>query len=69
MKLQVNTKGSWRDVIAFDPERAPEVEDATASLARASGHTKFRVIDDDGTARHLRDGGVFRALFDYSETE
>lgn len=62
MKLQINTKGSWRDVVEFDPERGPEVEDAAASLARASGHSKFRVVDEDGLARHLTDRGIFRAL-------
>jgi hypothetical protein len=61
MKLQTNTKGSWRDVLVFDSERGPEVEDAAASLARASGHTKFRVVDEDGSVWHLTDRGVFRA--------
>ncbi len=62
MKLQVNTKGSWRDVIECDCERGPEVEDAAALLARASGHTKFRVVDEDGSVRHLNERGVFRSL-------
>lgn len=61
MKLQVNAKGSWRDIVAFDAERAAEVEDAAASLARATGHLAFRIVDAAGTARHLNDAGVFRA--------
>ncbi len=62
MKLQVNTKGSWRDVFEFDAERAPEVEDAAASLSRAAGGLRLRVVDDDGLARWLSATGVFRAL-------
>lgn len=60
MKLQINTRGSWRDLVAFDPERGPEVEDAAASLARASGHSKFRIVDESGATRSLTDRGVFR---------
>lgn len=67
MKLQINTRGSWRDVVAFDSERGPEVEDAAASLARASGHSKFRVVDDSGSIRHLTDRGVFRGLSEPAE--
>jgi hypothetical protein len=67
MKLQINTRGSWRDVVAFDAERAPEVEDAAASLARATGHLKFRVVDESGSARHLTDRGVFRSLSEPAE--
>lgn len=62
MKLQFNTKGSWRDVIEFDAARAPEVEDAAASLARAAGMRKMRIVDDTGEARWLNATGVFRAL-------
>ena len=64
MKLQVNTKGSWRDVFEFDAARAPEVEDAAASLSRAAGglRLRLRVVDDDGLARWLSATGVFRAL-------
>lgn len=64
MKLQVNLKGSWRDIVTFEAERAPEVEDAASSLARASGHSAFRVVDDEGKARHLNGNGAFRALHD-----
>jgi len=62
MKLQVNLKGSWRDVVEFDAENAPEVEDAAASLARGSGCHKMRIVDDEGGTRHLNDRGVFRPL-------
>lgn len=62
MKLQINTKGSWRDVVAFDADRAAEVEDAAASLARALRHMAFRMVDDDGTNRWLNERGVFRKL-------
>lgn len=62
MKLQVNTKGSWRDVVEFDAERVPEVEDAAASLSRAAGGLRMRIVDDTGEARRLNANGVFRAL-------
>lgn len=62
MKLQINTKGSWREVVEFDVERAPEVEDAAASLSRAAGGLRMRVVDADGEARWLNENGVFRAL-------
>lgn len=62
MKLQINTKGSWRDVAEFDAERAPQVEDAAASLSRAAGGLRLRVVDDNGEARHMNDRGVFRPL-------
>lgn len=62
MKLQINTSGAWRNVVEFDADRGPEVEDAAASLARALRHMMFRVIDDDGKARWLTEHGTFRAL-------
>lgn len=63
MKLQVNTKGSWRDVVEFDVERTPEVEDAAASLSRAAGGLRMRIHGyDDGTARWLNENGAFRAV-------
>lgn len=62
MKLQINTKGSWRDMVAFDAARKPEVEDAAASLSRAAGGLRMRVVDDTGTARWLNEHGVFRTL-------
>lgn len=64
MKLQINTRGSWRNVVTFDADRAPEVEDAAASLGRALGTDSLRVVDDDGKARYLTGTGVFRALSD-----
>ena len=60
MKLQINTAGSWRAVIEFDAARRHEVEDAAASLSRAAGGLKLRVVDDDGTARNLNLQGTFR---------
>lgn len=61
MKLQVNTNGSWRNVVEFSADRAQEVEDAAASLSRAAGGLKLAVIDDDGERRTLNERGVFRA--------
>jgi hypothetical protein len=71
MKLQILRKvaasaslplgGSlWVDVIQFDVERRHEVEDAAASLARATGENCMRVVDEDETVRCLNDQGVFR---------
>ena len=62
MKLQVFHKGSWRDVVEFDADRSTEVEDAAASLARATGFWGLCLVDDDGRTRHLNGNGVFRAL-------
>lgn len=63
MKLQVNSKGSWRDVLSFSAAQAPEVEDAAASLARASGQPRMRIVDHEGrNPRWLNDRGVFRPL-------
>jgi len=62
MKLQINVSGSWKNVAAFEAERAPMVEDAAASLARALGDTRLAMLDDDGTRRYLTDLGVFRPL-------
>lgn len=69
MKLQVNLKGSWRDIVTFEAERAPEVEDAAASLARASGFHAMRVMDDDQSARYLTARGTFRALHEEDEED
>ena len=62
MKLQINNAGSWRAVLEFDAARRHEVEDAAASLSRAAGGLKLRVVDDNGKARHLNDRGVFHPL-------
>lgn len=62
MKLQVNTSGAWRNVVEFDADRAPEVEDAAASLSRAAGGLNLRIVNDDGEARWLTANGVFRAI-------
>lgn len=62
MKLQINTKGSWRNVVDYDVTRAPEVEDAAATLARALGTQNFRVLDDGGNAYWLTEHGTFRKL-------
>lgn len=62
MKLQINTKGSWRDVFPFDAERTAEVQDAAASLSRAAGGLRLRVLQDDGTPLYLTDHGAFRAI-------
>lgn len=61
MKLQINTSGSWRNVVEFDADRAPEVEDAAAALSRAAGGLKLAVVDDAGQRRTLNERGVFRA--------
>lgn len=64
MKLQINTKGSWRNVVEFDADRAAEVEGAAAALACALRHMAFRVVDDNGETRHLNGSGAFRPLHD-----
>jgi hypothetical protein len=46
VKLQVNTSGAWRDVIAFDAEKdieSAEAMSAAATLGRIA-KAKFRVV-------------------------
>lgn len=59
MKLQVNTAGSWKDVIEFDAARRWEVIDATRMLSLALGHSaKFALVDDNGKREWLFADGV-----------
>ncbi|ARO88139.1 hypothetical protein EBAPG3_010335 [Nitrosospira lacus] len=52
MKLQVNLKGSWRDVLHSFPEKhEPEVRASAGRLAfLAGGKCKFRIADDENRA-------------------
>jgi hypothetical protein len=50
----------WRVILAFDADRQFEVEDAAASLARAAGGARMRIVDDDGFEVRDLTGGLFR---------
>jgi len=59
--LQIGNGGRWRVVLQFDETRRPEIEDAAASLSRAAGGLRLRIVDVDGNVRHLNAYGAFRA--------
>lgn len=50
-KLQVNLKGSWRDVLSFDNRDANRVKSAAAELAQVTG--KWRFVSEYGDAYYL----------------
>lgn len=60
MKLQIRKKESWHTMLDFEAAQRFEVEDAAASLSRAAGGLPLRMLDDDGTVRHLNSDGAFR---------
>lgn len=54
MKLQVNTKGAWRDVVEFDEARRAEVLAALVELMHALGKVaKWCLVRDDGSREWL----------------
>lgn len=52
MRLQVNLKGSWRDVLhSFPAKHEQEVRESAGRLAfLAGGKAKFRIADDENRA-------------------
>lgn len=51
MKLQINEKGSWRNMVEFpdDREKMMDVGDAAAVLGKAvGGKATFRMLDATG---------------------
>ena len=49
MKLQINTRGAWRDVLHFDSSREPEVRIHAQLLLDCSfGRTSGRIVSDNG---------------------
>jgi hypothetical protein len=60
--LQINDGDIWRDVLHFEHERIHEVEDAAASLSRAAGGLRLRIVGADIEHRYLNENGVFREL-------
>lgn len=60
MKLQVNLRGSWRDVISFDSRDEHEVRSLGGRLAYLSaGHAKMRIADDQNVAQAYCDPPLF----------
>jgi hypothetical protein len=61
MKLQVNQKGSWRDVVTFDDVRLIDVVQAVLSLQRAVGESaKWCIVDGVGN-RDWLNGAVSKS--------
>lgn len=57
MKLQVNTKGSWRDVIEFDPGEVRRIERGAQQLAAVTGAlVGWRYLTNFGDAYYLEPG-------------
>lgn len=50
MKLQVNVRGSWRNVVEFDPARLKAVMEGVKPLARVLGERPTWRISEDGRA-------------------
>lgn len=56
MKLQINERGSWREMVEFSPERLKEVQTAALAFARAVGPGKkiggasYRITKDGRSA-------------------
>lgn len=46
-KLQINTTGAWRNVIAFDAQNLSHIRPAAALLA-SIGRAKVQIVDGDG---------------------
>jgi hypothetical protein len=53
--LQVNTSGSWRNVIEFDAERRARVVLALHMLSRELGGARFCLLLPDGKREWLKD--------------
>ncbi len=51
MRLQVNLKGSWRDVLNFPADHEEAIRASASRLACIAGdQVKFRVADDQNIA-------------------
>ena len=56
LKLQINAKGSWRDVLTFDTDRVVDVKRAAAELmaiADPEGSMTIRIASADGFQKAL----------------
>ncbi|SOD42307.1 hypothetical protein [Nitrosovibrio sp. Nv4] len=60
MKLQVNLKGAWREVLSFSDRNAGGVCEEAARLGRlADRKVKFRIADDANRALAHCEGPYF----------
>lgn len=51
MKLQINCRGAWRDVMEFEPAQLTHIQAATIPLAREIGdRAKWRITKDSRSA-------------------
>jgi len=51
VKLQVNQRGAWRDVVEFEPAQLRHIQTATIPLARELGDwAVWRITQDSRTA-------------------
>lgn len=57
MKLQINAKGSWRDVLAFDDAHVDAVRNtARELLTLARGQLSLRIATDQNSRLELCEG-------------
>lgn len=55
MKLQINTAGSWKNVVEFDARRKTEVVKAVENLAGVLGDSaSWCILHDNGHREWLR---------------
>lgn len=51
MKLQINQRGAWRDVVEFEPAQLAHIQAAVIALAREVGdRATWRISKDSRTA-------------------
>ena len=56
VKLQINAKGAWKDVIHFDAasdDESDRVISAACTLAEIDGGVTFRIVTDEVTPERL----------------
>lgn len=53
--LQVNTRGSWKNVVSFSPDREDDIVVAVAPLAQALPDAKWAILRPGGDRRWLPD--------------
>ncbi len=61
MKLQINQRGAWRDIVEFAPEQLEAIKLAAAPLARALGAAAtWRISKDSRTGLAYLDAPAFK---------
>lgn len=56
LQLKVNSRGSWANVLSFQPDQLGAVKAACVTLASAAGgQASFKIVDDRNVTRHALD--------------